>query len=146
MKKREFKPNTVERHLEKDFQLGQDITVELWQDPSRRVITDLFEILGASDSLAEKTEADKEKMNRRYFECASMILIDCDVKGIDFSTAKSTEKAFDDERLPWGIFHQTMVMYIAELTEEYEVLKNALRRVRALSDSGNEAKNEAEEK
>ena len=85
-------------------------------------------------------------MNRRYFECASMVLVDCDIKGIDFSTAESTEEAFDDERLPWGIFHQAMVMYIARLTTEYEVLKNALRRARALSDSGNEAKEEQEEK
>jgi len=146
MKKKQFRPKTTKLHLDKDLGLGQDITIEVWTDPSRQIITDLFEILGATDRLDETEEADKEKMNRRYFECASMVLMDCDIEGIDFGTAESTEEAFDDERLPWGIFHQAMIMYISKLTEEYEVLKNALRRVKMLSDSGNEAKSEQEEK
>lgn len=147
MKKRQFKPNTVKLHLDKDLQLGQDITIEVWEDPSRQIIADLFQIMGSQDSdLDEMEELDKERMNQRYFECASMMLVDCDIEGIDFSTPESTELAFEDERLPWGIFHQAMILYIAKLTEEYEVLKNALRRARALSGSGNEVKSEQEEK
>lgn len=145
MKKKQFKPKTVIKHLDKDFGLEQDIRVEFWADPSRSVIFDLLEVFGMSDTdeLDEIPEAEKERMNARYFECASMILVDCDIDKIDFSTPESTEAAFDDDRLPWGIFHQALLMYLAELMEEYQVLKNALRRVSELSSSGKESsKNE----
>ena len=146
MKKRQFKPNTQTLHLEKDLGLGQDINIEFWVDPSRQIIFDLLEIFGLSgtDSMDEIPEAEKDRMNRRYFECASAILVDCDIEGIDFSTAESTENAFDDERLPWGIFHQALMMYVARLTDEYQVLKNALRRVKELSASTEDSKNEEE--
>ena len=145
MKKKDFKPNTIVVNLRKDFDLNQDINIEFWADPSRQVIFDLFEIFGlASDELDATPAADKEKMNARYFECASIMLVDCDIKGIDFSTPESTAKAFDDERLPWGLFHQALLLYISRLIDDYEVLKNALRRVRELSNSGKEKKPEQE--
>ena len=144
-KKREFKPNTVTLNLREDLDLNQDINIEFWADPSRQVIFDLFEIFGlANDELDEIPEADKERMSSRYFECASLILVDCDIKGIDFSTAESTDASFDDERLPWGLFHQALLLYVSRLIEDYEVLKNALRRVRELSSSGEEKKSEQE--
>lgn len=145
MKKKEFRPNTVVLNLRKDLDLNQDINIEFWADPSRQVIFDLFEIFGlASDELDEIPEADKEKMNARYFECASLILVDCNIKGIDFSTPESTDEAFDDERMPWGLFHQALLLYVSRLIDDYEVLKNALRRVRELSNSGEEKKSEQE--
>jgi len=145
MKKKEFRPNTVTLNLRDDLPLKQDISIEFWADPSRQVIFDLFEIFGlASDELDDIPEADKEKMNARYFECASLILVDCDIKGIDFSTPETTTAAFDDERLPWGLFHQALLLYVSSLIEDYEVLKNALRRVKELSNSGTEKKAEQE--
>lgn len=146
MKKKQFKPKKQIKHLDKDFGLGQDIKIEFWSDPSRVVIFDLLEIFGMSgtEELDEIPEADKEKMNTRYFECASLILLDCDIEGIDFSTPQSTEEAFDDERLPWGIFHQALLMYISELIDEYQVLKNALGRVKELSNSGEENSSDKE--
>jgi hypothetical protein len=143
-KKKQFKPNTVVVNLKKDFPLEQDIELEFWEDPSRQVIFDLFEIIGATtEDLAETSDAKKEKMSKRYFECASLILVDCDIEGIDFSTAESTEAAFEDERLPWGIFHQAMVLYLDKLMTEYDMLKNVLRRASVPSDSG-ETSNSAE--
>jgi hypothetical protein len=136
-KKKQFKPNTVILNLKKDFPLDQDIDIEFWEDPSRQVIFDLFEIIGATtEDVAELTNEEKSKMSKRYYECASLILIDCDIEGIDFSTAESTEEAFEDERLPWGIFHQAMVLYLDKLMTEYDMLKNVLRRASAPSDSG----------
>ena len=77
-------------------------------------------------------------MNTRYFECASLIFVECDIEGIDFSTAESTEEALEDERIPWGTVHKALILYLARLTDEYEVLQNVLRRVKVLSNSGTE--------
>lgn len=130
MKKKQFKPKTVSKHLDKDFELGQDITVEFWKDPSRKVILDLLEILGSSSSDASSRDEDEAaKMDIRYYECVSLIIVDCNIEGIDFDTPDSARAAFDADFLPWGIFHQAMMMYVAELTREHEILKNVLRRV-----------------
>lgn len=137
MKKKEFKRNVVELNLRDDFPLNQDITVAFWEDPSRQVISDLFRIIGTTgDEMDELSEVEKEALDDRYFECVSLIFVDCDIKGISFNTVESSKKAFEDERLPWGVFHQAMLLYVDRLTEEYSALKNALRRVRKLSDSG----------
>lgn len=146
MKKKEFKQNIEILHLEEDFGLGQDIKIAFWKDPSRAVIFDLLKIVGVTreDDLSEMPEIEREKMNTRYFECASLVLVECDIEGIDFSTAELTEKAFEDERIPWGTFHKALIMYLARLTDEYEVLKNVLRRVKELSGSGNENQNSQE--
>jgi hypothetical protein len=136
-KKKQFKPNTTILNLKKDFPLEQDIELEFWLDPSRQIIFDLFEIIGATtEEVEESTDEEKIRMSKRYYECASLILIDCDIEGIDFSTAESTEAAFEDERLPWGIFHQAMVLYLDKLMTEYDMLKNVLRRANVPSDSG----------
>ena len=146
MKKKKLKQNVEVLNLKKDLGLEQDITVAFWKDPSRTVIFDLINIVGTSrnDDAEDLPDADKEKMNNRYFECARLMLVDSDVEGLDFSTPESTIAAFDDERIPWGTFHVAMIVYLSRLTDEYEVLKNALRRVRELSDSGNEKQNSKE--
>jgi hypothetical protein len=147
MKKREFKPQTKILNLDKDLNLGQDINIEVWKDPSWQACWELLAIFGLNeaDELKNMPTADKEKMNEKYFYYASMILIDCDIKGIDFSTPEATEASFNDERLPWGIFHMALMLYMGELTREYSVLKNAIRRVNELSNSGTEnSKNEEE--
>ena len=140
MKKKKLKQNVVALNLKKDLGLDQDITVEFWKDPSRSVIFDLINIVGASrtDSDTPPSDEESEKMHSRYFECASLMIVDSDVEGLDFSTPESTAASFDDERIPWGTFHMAMLIYLSRLTDEYEVLKNALRRVKELSASGSE--------
>ena len=140
MKKREFPRNVVELNLKDDFPLNQDITIAFWVDPSRQVISDLFNIVGmSSEAMQELTENKRQELDDRYFECVSLIFVECDIAGIDFSTPELAREAFDDERLPWGILHQAMILYMDRLTEEYSALKNALRRVKKLSDSGKES-------
>jgi hypothetical protein len=137
MKKKEFPRNTVELNLKDDFPLNQDITVAFWVDPSRQVISDLFRIVGMStENMDALPEGEKEALDDRYFECVSLVFVDCDIDGIDFGTPESAREAFDDERLPWGVFHQAMLLYMERLTEEYAALKNALRRAKRLSNSG----------
>jgi hypothetical protein len=118
------------KHLDKDYDLEQDITVEFWKDPSRKVVMDLLEILGrqTSDSI---TEEEAERIDVRYYECVSLIIVDCDIEGISFDTPDESRAAFEAEFLPWGIFHQAMMLYVAELTREHSILKNVLRRVSA---------------
>jgi len=138
MKKKPLKQNVSILNLKKDLNLEQDITVAFWKDPSRAVIFDLLEIVGLSGApdISEMPDADREKMNRRYFECVSLMIVDSDVDGLDFSTPELAEESFEDERIPWGTFHKAIIVYLARLTEDYEVLKNVLRRVKELSNSG----------
>lgn len=147
MRKREYKPQTKILNLRDDLGLDEDINIEVWTDPSRQACTELLVIFGnqGSDEIKELSEEDAEKMNDTYFYYASMILVDCDIKGISFATPEKTMEAFDDERLPWGIFHMALMVYIARLTDEYQVLKNALRRVKELSNSGSENSENEEE-
>lgn len=143
MKKRQFKPKTQALNLKDDLFLDEDITVEFWENPSRNVVFTLIEVLQANAKELSSTEADE--INRKYFDCASLILVDCDIEGIDFDTPESTEAAFLDKRLPWGIFHQAIMAYLGKLVDEYQVLKNALRRVGVLSDSGEDKKKKENE-
>jgi hypothetical protein len=136
MKKRQFKPKTVKLNLKKDLFLDEDITVWFWENPSREVVFTLIDVLNSNTKGLDPIEA--QDLNKRYFDCASLMLIDCDIEGVDFSTPESTEAAFQDKRLPWGIFHQAILAYMGKLVDEYKVLKNALRRVGVLSDSGND--------
>ncbi len=147
MKKRQYKPQTKILNLDKDLGLDEDINIEVWTDPSRQACMELLLIFGRqnSEEIKELSDEDAAKMDDTYFHYASMILVDCDIKGISFSTPEATRKAFDDERLPWGIFHMALMVYIAQLTDEYQVLKNALRRVKELSNSGNENSENEEE-
>jgi hypothetical protein len=147
MKKRQYKPQTKILNLRDDLGLDEDINIEVWRDPSRQACMELLLIFGQqnSDAVKELSEEDAAKMNDTYFHYASMILTDCDIKGISFSTPEETQKAFDDERLPWGIFHMALMVYLSRLTDDYQVLKNALRRVRELSNSGNENSENEEE-
>ena len=137
MRKKDFKPNTVTLNLHDELPLEQEISIEFWKDPSKSVISDLFRIIGMNvEQLQELSDEGREELDNRYFECASLILVDCDIKGIDFSTPETTKQAFEDDRIPWGLFHQALLLYLDKLTEDYSALKNALRRVRRLSDSG----------
>lgn len=146
-KKRAFKPNTVIFNLKKDLALNQDINIEFWIDPSRPIMLDLIRILGYSNSgrMSELSQEEIQEMDDRYFECASLILVDCDIEGIDFSTPESTREAFEDDRLPWGIFHQAILLYTGHLMDEYSALKNVLRRVRNPSNSGENENNQEQE-
>lgn len=146
MKKRPYKKNTVIYNLKEDLGLSHDIDVEFWEDPSQAVVFDLLDIVGTAyftdDDEEEKTiEAIKKLnlMNQRYFECVSLIIVDCSVDGLDFSTAESSEEAFYDERIAWGAFHQGIIAYLDRLLDEYDLLKKALTRVRGLSNSGTES-------
>jgi len=143
MKKREFKPNTQTLNLKDDLFLGEDINVEFWENPSKEVVFTLIEVLQADTKKLDQIEA--KELNKKYFDCASLILVDCDIKGINFDTPESTEAAFLDKRLPWGIFHQAIMAYLGKLVDEYKVLKNALRRVGVLSDSGKDEKKKENE-
>jgi hypothetical protein len=143
MKKRKFTPNKVWLNLDKDLNLNQDINVAFWEDPSRPVIFALLEIFNTDVNKQSKTEL--EKLNKHYFKNATLILLDCDIEGVDFSTVKSTEEAYNHPELPWGIFHEAVIAYIAKLSDEHEVLKNVLRRVGVLSISGTDKNNEEEE-
>jgi hypothetical protein len=147
MKKKQFKPNTVLRHLERDYPLGQDITLEFWKDPSRSAIMDLLRIISRStrEDGVEMTDEERDRINARYFECASLIIRDCDIEGVDFSTPAAAEKSFDMDTLPWGIFHEAMLLYVDELMEKNERLKNALRRVGAASRKREEESNSGTE-
>lgn len=137
MNKKEFKPNVTTLNLRDDLPLDQDINVEFWKDPSREVVFDLLRIMGTTPGELDDFTADEIlNLDDQYFECASLIFVDCDIKDIDFSTPDSTREAFDDKRIPWGTFHNALLLYVGKLMEEYEVLKNALRRVKSLSDSG----------
>lgn len=137
MKKKKLTQNTEILNLKKDLGLEQDITVAFWKDPSRTIIFDLISII-SDDDAESLSDEEKEKKNFRYFECASLMLVDSDVPGLSFDTPEKTMLAFDDERIPWGTFHQALLMYLAKLTDDYQVLKNALRRAKKLSSSGNE--------
>lgn len=146
MKKRPYKKNTVTLNLKKDLNLRHDIDVEFWEDPSQQVVFDLLNIIGTAyfkvdDEEEDRTEEQIEQlniMNKRYFECVSHILVDCNIEGIGFGTPESTEESFYDERIAWGAFHQGVIAYMSRLIDEYGLLKKALARVKDLSNSGEE--------
>jgi hypothetical protein len=137
MNKKPYKRNTVILNLRDDLHLDHDVDVEFWKDPSQSVVFDLMHMVGtAKDNLKENTQEEMESFNRRYFECASLLLEDCSIEGIDFRTPESTEAAFYDKRVSWGVFHLALIAYLARLIDEYEILKKVLGRVAALSNSG----------
>ena len=138
MKKKANKPKTVIKHLENDYELEAAISVEFWAAPSQNVVLDLMQILGSAraEDIGEIEQEKFEDMDKRYFECVSLLIVDTDVEGIDFSTPEKAKEAFYADHLPWGIFHLAVLMYVAELSESYEYLKNLLKRAAQLSDSG----------
>lgn len=142
MKKRAYAPKTVIRNLdgktEKDYELEADINVKFWKSPSQDVVLDLMGFLGdaRSGNIEDFEPEELKQMNERYFECVSLMIVDTDIEGLDFSTPKKAEESFNADFLPWGILHLAILMYIAELSENYGQLKNLLRRAETLSDSG----------
>jgi hypothetical protein len=147
MKKKPYKRNTVILNLRDDLNLEHDIDVEFWKDPSQGVLFELINMVGTSskETIKESTAEEMERFNRQYFECASLLIEDCSIEGIDFRTAESTEAAFYDKRVSWGVFHLALIAYLSRLIDEYEILKKVLGRVVALSNSGEENKQKEEE-
>lgn len=149
MKKQAYKPKTVVRNLDgktkKDYELDADIDVAFWAAPSQSVVIDLMQILGSARAEdVDKIEPEKfEDMDKRYFECVSLLIVDTNISGLDFSTPEKTREAFYVDYLPWGVFHLAVLMYVAELSEEYDYLKNLLKRAAQLAPSGTD-KNETE--
>ena len=143
MEKRKFVPKETWLNLDEDLNLNQDINVAFWEDPSRPVIFTLLEVFNTD--VDKQSQAELKKLNKRYFANAALILLDCDIEGVDFSTVKSTEEAYNHPELPWGIFHEAVIAYLAKLSDEHEVLKNVLRRVGVLSISGTDKDSEEEE-
>lgn len=150
MKKKKYVPETTIKNLRDDYDLGANIAVAFWSAPSQSVVLDLMQILGSARAEdIDEIESDRfEDMDKRYFECVSLLIVDTNVDGIDFSTPEKTREAFYADHLPWGIFHLAVLMYVAELSESYEYLKNLLRRAAQLSSSGtskSEQENESAE-
>lgn len=143
MKKRDYEKETVWLHLDKDLHLGRDINVCFWKDPSQHYTMELLRV--TNTRIEDKSQEEVQQLNKDYFDVASNIFIDCDINGIDFSTPESTEEAFYHKDLPWGIFHETLIAYLARLMTEYQVLKNLLRRANVLSSSGTDKHDEEEE-
>lgn len=143
MKKSAYRKNTIILNLKEDLGLKHDISVEFWSDPSQAVVFDLLDIVGRAyvttddDNAKSQDAIDKlNQMNRRYFECVSLVIADADVEGLDFSTPEAAEESFYDERISWGAFHQGVVAYLNYLMDHYELLKKALARVKDRSNSG----------
>lgn len=146
MKKKPYKRNTVILNLKDDLGLKHDVDIEFWEDPSQTVVFDMIQMIGSSGrDVEEMSPEDNARFNRRYFECASLVFEDCSIPGIDFSTPESTEQAFYDERVSWGVFHLALIAYTSRLMSEYEILKKVLGRVAALSSSGKENNKSEEE-
>lgn len=131
MKKRKYKPAVVVRNLKDDFGLEEDINLEFWKDPSRKVALGLLFIIGRArgDESEDIDEAEWKQLDKEYYEMVSNLIVDSDIEGLDFSTPETTEASFDAEFLPWGILHKAVIAYLSELTTENENLKNVLRRV-----------------
>lgn len=147
MRKRQYKPKTKILNLDKDLGLSEDINIEVWTDPSRQACIELLTIFGRQNSsgIKEMSDEDARKLDDTYFHYANMILVDCDITGVSFATPAKTKEAFDNENLPWGIFHMALMVYLSQLMDEYQVLKNALRRVKELANSGKEKSTNEEE-
>ncbi len=147
MRKRQYKPKTKILNLDKDLGLSEDINIEVWTDPSRQACIELLTIFGRqnSDGIKKMSDEDAQKLDDTYFHYANMILVDCDITGVSFATPAKTKEAFDNENLPWGIFHMALMVYLSQLMDEYQVLKNALRRVKELANSGKEKSTNEEE-
>lgn len=137
MKKRAFKPPTVVRNLKDDYDLEADINVQFWKNPSQEVTIGLMRIIGMSGSGDEQaTPEEFEELDNLYFEYMSLLIIDTDIEGISFDTPEQAREAHFAKFLDWGIFFQAAIMYLNELTNDYENLKKLLDRVARLSTSG----------
>ena len=146
MKKRPYKRNTVILNLRDDLYLSHDIDVEFWEDPSQEVVFSLINMVGSSkDDLENQTTEDINEFNKKYFDYVCLLLEDCSVEGIDFRTPESTEEAFYDKRISWGVFHLATIAYLSRLVDEYGILKKVLGRVGVLSNSGSENSKSEEE-
>lgn len=103
---------------------GPEYKLALWRDPSRKIISDLFETITTSrEKLDEMSQEELEDLNDRFYEAVAQCIIDTNIEGLDFSTRESAERSMDDPRIDAGFFYDILVRYALDLLEESSALK-----------------------
>ena len=123
--------------------VGEDLGVSeydgvkfvMWADPSITVLARIISTLTKADP--DQGDADN------YFDALREVMLDSNIKGLDFSTTAAIAESVDHPSLPWGFIMQIATLYCVKVISE----SNALKKMFGLSDvveSSGEDKNETE--
>ena len=148
MKKKAFPKKYVDIDI-KDlgfFKYADDgIAFRFWSDPSQEVIYTLMKttIFATKEEVIAMNDEEKERLNRSFMECATELIIDCNIEGLSFNTPEETEESFYHPALPWSFLFEIIQQYIIRLMTEHNRLKKTLSRLAETASSG-ENKNKKE--
>lgn len=127
------------------FDYPDEFYVEVWDDPSKSLVFDLFSLVFATTEELNENKKEAEEMYDKFISAISKIFVSTNIDGIDLSTKDSVEKSMNCEDLPWGFLYEICWRYVAHLLQTNEKLKKVFRLQDAISNSGQEEK-EAEQK
>jgi hypothetical protein len=98
---------------------GLENTIRFWRDPSRQIV---FTLLDTITMTAEKD------IDTNFWEAVSEVIVDCDIEGLDFSTAEKARESFDNPHISWGVLFDALFGYVSWLLTENEKVGKALAR------------------
>ena len=100
-----------------------------WDDPSRPVLAEFIGMLTSiASGLVEEEGAEEivDSINTEdFYKLASEIMLDSNIKGLDFSTAESTQAAFESRDISSGFLSEVLSKYVLQLVEELANQKNS---------------------
>ena len=116
---------------------GDEMFVEVWADPSKKLVFDLLGIvLLSSEELQDLNETEQEEIHNDYLRAVSLIFLDSNIDGLDFSSPEGVRESMTSVDLPWGFMYDLTVHYTSWLLTYHEKIKKVLRLSKKTSDSG----------
>lgn len=123
------------------------VTFTFWKNPSKKVITTLFEVvMSSAEELSNMPKYKMDVLEKEYYEALCLLIIDSNVESFDFSTPEAAMKSFEAPDVPVGFMHQVVVCYLRRLLEFNDSVKKALALYLLGSASGSDSATKKAEK
>lgn len=118
------------------------IKFEFWSDPPKTVVGDLLRIVlwTTNDELKEQTPDEQRRDAKRYFECVSEIVVDCNIEGSSFDTPEDVEQTYQLDTVSWGFWYDVVAGFLVDLIETSVHLKGIREALQKVTDSGSQEK------
>jgi hypothetical protein len=117
--------------------LGLDVEIQLayWNNPSRKVISVLIDVISSdNESLTDMEDEQQKEFVNRFFDVIPDFILESDLDGLEFDTQEKAVESFEHPELPIGFMYKVVVHLVLRVLTEADYLKNVLT---ALSNNGN---------
>lgn len=139
--KKKFEKSYTIFNTKKDWDMTTEHLFAMASDPSRNLVSQLIDVLQQLTNLDENnplSEEELQQLNDDFFYCISELIIDCDIKGMDFSTAEAADKSMNSPDVDWHFMFDVLGRYVNHLFLTHRTLGKVYRKQDENGNSGNE--------